>query len=94
MCFGRCYPGGASLITDAKNLFDGITRLVINSPSRELPRSVPSVEGKNISENGNLPSLENGVVSTIERTASANLEEQQNNLTPQDGERITRRSSM
>ncbi|CDP08292.1 unnamed protein product [Coffea canephora] len=94
MCFGRCYPGGASLITDAKTLFDGITRLVINSPSRELPRSVPSVEGKNISENGNLPSLENGVVSSIERTASANLEEQQNNLTPQDGERITRRSSM
>ncbi|XP_071920206.1 conserved oligomeric Golgi complex subunit 8 [Coffea arabica] len=94
MCFGRCYPGGASLITDAKNLFDGITRLVINSPSRELPRSVPSVEGKNISENGNLPSLENGVVSSIERTASANLEEQQNNLTSQDGERITRRSSM
>lgn len=94
MCFGRCYPGGASLITDAKNLFDGITRLVVNSPSRELPRSVPSVEGKNISENGNLPSLENGVVPTIERTASANLEEQQNNLTPQDGERITRRSSM
>lgn len=94
MCFGRCYPGGASLITDAKGLFDGLTRLVINSPSRELPRSVPSLEGKNISENGNLPSLENGAVPNIERAASANLEEQQNNLAPQDGERITRTSSI
>ncbi|KAL3635962.1 hypothetical protein CASFOL_020509 [Castilleja foliolosa] len=28
-CFGRCYPGGAALITDAKtNLFDGIGRLL------------------------------------------------------------------
>lgn len=94
MCFGRCYPGGASLITDAKGLFDGLTRLVINSPSRELPRSVPSLEGKNISENGNLPSLENGAVPNIERAASANLVDQQNNLAPQDGERITRTSSI
>ncbi|KAL3500803.1 hypothetical protein ACH5RR_039896 [Cinchona calisaya] len=94
MCFGRCYPGGASLITDAKNLFDGITRLVINSPSRELPKSVPSSGGKIISENGNLPSLENGTAPNIERASSANLEEQQNNITSEDGDSITRTSSI
>ncbi|KAK6119576.1 hypothetical protein DH2020_046678 [Rehmannia glutinosa] len=48
-CFGRCYPGGAALITDANNLFDGIGRLLANSPSRELPKPVHNAEVKNAS---------------------------------------------
>ncbi|KAI3468102.1 hypothetical protein Pfo_024765 [Paulownia fortunei] len=76
-CFGRCYPGGAALITDAKNLFDGIDRLLATSPSRELPKPVHNAEVKNATENGNLPMVENGVLHGIERTASDSLEEKE-----------------
>ncbi|KAI5669673.1 hypothetical protein M9H77_19526 [Catharanthus roseus] len=90
-CFGRCYPGGATLVTDAKNLFDGLVRLLATTSSRELPKPpVQNPEGNNISENGNLPSMENGSMPNIERTSSVSLEEiEQSNLTPEDGERIT-----
>ncbi|EYU46473.1 hypothetical protein MIMGU_mgv1a003974mg [Erythranthe guttata] len=82
-CFGRCYPGGAPLITDATNLFDGIGRLLATSPARELPKPALNVATKNVLENGgNQPVSENGVPHNIERTASANLEEkEQNNIT-------------
>ncbi|KAL7121880.1 hypothetical protein ACP275_01G011400 [Erythranthe tilingii] len=82
-CFGRCYPGGAALITDATNLFDGIGRLLATSPARELPKPALNVATKNILENGgNQPVSENGVPHNIERTASASLEEkEQNNIT-------------
>ncbi|KAK6161989.1 hypothetical protein DH2020_001830 [Rehmannia glutinosa] len=87
-CFGRCYPGGAALITDANNLFDGIGRLLANSPSRELPKPVHNAEVKNASENGNLAMVENGVPHGIGRTVSANLEEKkQSYVSPQKEEK-------
>ncbi|KAL2471977.1 conserved oligomeric Golgi complex component-related [Abeliophyllum distichum] len=83
-CFGRCYPGGAALIADAKNLFDGINRLLATSPSRELPKQVHKVDSKIMSENGNLPVAENGVVHSDEQAASDNeKEKEQNNISPQ-----------
>ncbi|KAL2489621.1 conserved oligomeric Golgi complex component-related protein [Forsythia ovata] len=83
-CFGRCYPGGAALIADAKNLFDGINRLLATSPSRELPKQVHKVDSKSMSENGNLPVAENGVVHSDEQAASDNeKEKKQNNVSPQ-----------
>lgn len=88
-CFGRCYPGGATLITDGKNLFDGLVRLLATSSARELPKPVHNAEGKNISENGNLHVVENGVMPSTERTSSDNLEEKEkepNNTTPEDDE--------
>lgn len=59
-CFGRCYPGGAALIMDAKNLYDGISRLIAASSARELPKPVNNGEAKSMVENGNLPAVENG----------------------------------
>lgn len=84
--FGRCYPGGAALITDAKNLFDGIGRLLATSPSRELPKPVHNAEPKNVAENGNLPVVANGVLHSIERTASASLEENEQNYVSSEKE--------
>lgn len=60
MCFGRCYPGGAALITNSKNLFDGISRLLATSVGR-LPVQKPAVahtEGKHLTENGSKPILD------------------------------------
>ncbi|XWS70227.1 hypothetical protein CRYUN_Cryun03dG0030400 [Craigia yunnanensis] len=37
-CFGRCYPGGAALIMDAKNLYDGVGRLLTISSVKESPK--------------------------------------------------------
>ncbi|XXG41633.1 hypothetical protein AAC387_Pa01g2062 [Persea americana] len=57
MCFGRCYPGGAALITDSKNLFDGLSRLLATSAGR-LPvqkTAVAHTEGKHLTENGTKP---------------------------------------
>ncbi|KVH93608.1 hypothetical protein Ccrd_004339 [Cynara cardunculus var. scolymus] len=65
-CFGRCYPGGSSLIIDSKHLFEGITRLLTTSSSRQLPKRVQNTESKNVSENGNPPAVENGDVKGTE----------------------------
>ncbi|KAJ8648977.1 hypothetical protein MRB53_002000 [Persea americana] len=57
MCFGRCYLGGAALITDSKNLFDGLSRLLATSAGR-LPvqkTAVTHTEGKHLTENGTKP---------------------------------------
>lgn len=76
-CFGRCYPGGSALILEAKNLFNGIGRLLTLSPSRELPK--PTNNGtdgrKSAPENGDMPKVENGVNTGIERTGSASADE-------------------
>lgn len=76
-CFGRCYPGGSALILEAKNLFDGIGRLLTLSPSRELTK--PTNNGtdgrKSVPENGDMPKVENGVNTGIERTGSASADE-------------------
>lgn len=66
-CFGRCYPGGVTLILDAKNLYDGIGRLLTVSSSRELPKTVSNAEEKTITENGDMPALENGATSDADK---------------------------
>lgn len=78
-CFGRCYPGGAALITDAKNLFEGISRLLATAPSRELPKPVHNAEAKNASENGSMPAVENGVHHGVEQTGSSGGDESRRN---------------
>ncbi|CAI9771524.1 unnamed protein product [Fraxinus pennsylvanica] len=94
-CFGRCYPGGAALIADAKNLFDGINRLLATSPSRTLPKQVHTVDSKSMSENGNLPVAENGVVHSDERAASDNKKEkEQNNISPQMRSSVTNEDNL
>ncbi|GMH12375.1 hypothetical protein Nepgr_014216 [Nepenthes gracilis] len=60
-CFGRCYPGGAALISGAKSSLDGITRLLSVSLSREIPKSALYTERISKSENRNLSVVENGV---------------------------------
>ncbi|XP_062076709.1 conserved oligomeric Golgi complex subunit 8-like [Humulus lupulus] len=72
-CFGRCYPGGAALIMDAKSLYEGVGRLLTVSSSRELPKPVISngEEGKSTTEIGELPSAENGTAS-VEKTGGDN----------------------
>lgn len=37
-CFGRCYPGGSELITDCKNLFDGVNQLLAVSHGQGLKK--------------------------------------------------------
>lgn len=86
-CFGRCYPGGAALIADAKTLFDGISRLLVTSSSRELPKPVRNSEAKSISENGDMPNKENGVVLSTEQAESTNTEEEPNNVPSKNEEK-------
>ncbi|KAK8568599.1 hypothetical protein V6N13_106503 [Hibiscus sabdariffa] len=69
-CFGRCYSGGATLIMDAKSLYDGVGRLLTISSLKELPKPVSNGEEKATSENGDVPHqpavVENGGESTVE----------------------------
>lgn len=37
-CFGRCYPGGSELITECKNLFDGVNQLLAVSHGQGLKK--------------------------------------------------------
>lgn len=61
------------MIAEAKNLFDGINRLLATSPSRILPKPVPNPEPKNVAENG---VVENGILhNNIERTESGSIGE-------------------
>lgn len=76
-CFGRCCPGGAALIMDAKSLYDGVGRLLTHSPSRELPKPVKDADGKTITENGDLPVVENGVNPAAEETEGTNEDEKE-----------------
>ncbi|CAI9775532.1 unnamed protein product [Fraxinus pennsylvanica] len=94
-CFGRCYPGGAALIADAKNLFDGINRLLATSPSRALPKQVHNVDSKSMPENGNLPVPENGDVHSDEQAERDNEKEQeQNNIRPQRRSSVTNEDNL
>lgn len=45
---------------DAKNVYNGISRLLETSSARELPKPVNNVESKSVAENGELPKMENG----------------------------------
>ncbi|XP_057416531.1 conserved oligomeric Golgi complex subunit 8 [Lotus japonicus] len=58
--FGRCYPGGATVIMEAKDVYQGISRLLEASSARELPKPVKNVEISSVAENGELPKMENG----------------------------------
>ncbi|GER32562.1 eukaryotic initiation factor 4A [Striga asiatica] len=91
MCFGRRYPGGLAVVSDAKYLFDGLNRLLASSP-RELPKPTHKAEANtntntntdsntktNIPENGYLPTVDNGVANGIQRTSSDNLTENEKN---------------
>lgn len=88
-CFGRCYLGGASLITDSKGLFDGIARLVTASTSKDLPKPVNNSETKNATENGDAPPAENGVMANGEEQAESlgTDEKEENNTSPQTEEK-------
>ncbi|XAR57612.1 hypothetical protein NMG60_11025810 [Bertholletia excelsa] len=86
MCFGRCYPGGAALLADAKNLFDGIGRLLASASSKELPRPVQKTAGKTVSENGEAPVVENGSIPSIEQTENMDADKKEENTTSQTEE--------
>lgn len=73
-CFGRCYPGGSSLITDGNYLFEGLTRLLSTSSSRQLPKRVQNAETKN----GKSPAVENGAVADVKETENSNTVEEDN----------------
>lgn len=76
---------------DAKNLYDGIGRLLTVSPSRDLNKPVNNAEEKSISENGDSPVVENGVAADFEQTTSADADadadEKEGSPTLQTGER-------
>jgi len=87
-CFGRCYPGGAALISDAKNLFDGIGRLLATSSAKSLPKPIQNEERKNISENGNPNVVENGVTPDAGQSVeSSNADDKEEKITLQTEEK-------
>lgn len=58
---------------DAKNLYDGIGRLLTVSSRKEVPKPVNNREEKSVTENGVLPSEENGI-SPVEQTEDVNAD--------------------
>ncbi|KAH0460041.1 hypothetical protein IEQ34_010704 [Dendrobium chrysotoxum] len=52
-CFGRCYPTGAALIMERKNLLDGVSQLLTVSSNKGFKKSSANVEMINATENGN-----------------------------------------
>ncbi|CAN7005384.1 unnamed protein product [Brassica rapa subsp. trilocularis] len=54
-CFGRCYPGGASIVMDAKSAYEGLSRILAASsspePSNKLVKTI-STDATSASENG------------------------------------------
>lgn len=59
---------------DAKNLYDGIGRLLTVTPARQIVKLVNNAERKSISENGDSPVVENGVVASVEQITSTNAD--------------------
>ncbi|PIA47623.1 hypothetical protein AQUCO_01400327v1 [Aquilegia coerulea] len=71
-CFGRCYPGGATLITDSQNSFTGVARLLAVSPAKEIPKEIDSSPEKHITENGgDEVIMDNGTSPDSEKMAPA-----------------------
>ncbi|KAF6157243.1 hypothetical protein GIB67_041704 [Kingdonia uniflora] len=70
ICFGRCYASGATLITDSKSLYNGVSRLLAVPPARELPKPVNNTENKHIAENGGDPAAVDHGVSPNEQMAT------------------------
>ncbi|CAJ2635864.1 unnamed protein product [Trifolium pratense] len=73
-CFGRCYTGGSALVMDAKNVYDGIGRLVEASAARELPKPVNNGEASSIAENGKVPKMDNGETPDAKESEAINTE--------------------
>jgi len=62
---------------DAKNVYDGISRLLETSSARELPKPVNSGESKSVAENGEVPKVENGETPDVKESETVNGEEVQ-----------------
>jgi len=60
---------------DAKNVYNGISRLLEASSARELPKPVNSAESKSVAENGELPKMENGETPDVKESETVNGEE-------------------
>lgn len=60
---------------DAKNVYNGISRLLETSSARELPKPVNNVESKSVAENGELPKMENGETPDAKESEAVNSEE-------------------
>uniref|UniRef100_A0A2P2KW63 Conserved oligomeric Golgi complex subunit 8 n=3 Tax=Rhizophora mucronata TaxID=61149 RepID=A0A2P2KW63_RHIMU len=80
--FGRCYPGGAALIMDAKSMYEGIGRMLTTSSSREPPKPANNLDGHSVAENGGLPAAENGVNQDADQTGSANSDQNKHKTPP------------
>ncbi|KAK7263010.1 hypothetical protein RJT34_30594 [Clitoria ternatea] len=82
-CFGRCYPGGATLIMNAKNVYDGISHLLEASSARELPKPVYNDESKSVAENGELQNMENGETHDAKESEAVNIDAENKGSTSQ-----------
>ncbi|KAM0932715.1 putative oligomeric Golgi complex subunit 8, cullin repeat-like-containing domain superfamily [Dioscorea sansibarensis] len=58
-CFGRCYPNGATLITDHRNVLDGLSQLVAVSPARGLKTPADKAHPKVTPANGEVKLIDN-----------------------------------
>lgn len=72
---------------DAKNLYDGIGRLLTVSPSRDLVKPANTAEAKSISENGDLTVVENGLMPGVEQTEGTDADEKEKSPALQTDER-------
>ncbi|XWS72428.1 hypothetical protein CRYUN_Cryun02cG0038700 [Craigia yunnanensis] len=76
---------------DAKDLYDGVGRLLTISSLNESPKPVSNGEEKTTSENSDLPQpvVENGVELTVNETESANADgKEQNSPTLRTDEKL------
>jgi len=60
---------------DAKNVYNGISRLLEASSARELPKAVNSGESKSVAVNGELPKMENGETADAKESETVNGKE-------------------
>lgn len=63
---------------DAKGSFDGLTRLLSVSSSREIPRRTQSLDLHSISENGSSSTVENGIIPESEQKDNEVIEDEHN----------------
>jgi hypothetical protein len=59
---------------DAKNVYDGIGRLVEASSARELPKPVNNGEANSIAENGEVPKMDNRETPDAKESEAINTE--------------------
>ncbi|PKU75143.1 hypothetical protein MA16_Dca018410 [Dendrobium catenatum] len=72
-CFGRCYPAGAALIIERKNLLDGVSQLLTVSSNRGFKKSSLNVELINATENGNAIMEEKSAIVDAEVLNNSNV---------------------